>query len=522
MKRIKTSILLALGALACACNEALDAGDVVILETVEFEADRLIVPEEGGAARIPVFLSGRVTTDVELTIKVEPRKDLLERPGIMAEEGVHYRLPEKSIRVPVGATQGYFPLEIIDDILVNDDRVFDVVFEMVSGATRSFISQACRVTLRNDDFWPTVSFGTSRYQTTEHDSVLVIPLVVGGGVIRSPLQVTLAVEDLSAVEGTNFTVVNKTFTFTEANRLDSIVIRLADEELSADADFNLSLASNDAGRLGRYPAGTVVIRDVVKRAGFPQSQLSRFKGYRRLDVPVLFDGVRSPRDITARLRVKDPGTLVEGVDFTLVNDEITTKGDTTLYATLEFVEDIKDKGLVEILLEVYDVDGGAISAPEMRVFTEETTSLERDGWGIYSFSSEEASGEGANNGRAAHILDGNLSSYWHSKWTGAGSTLPHEIVIQFPRSITPEFITVYRRPSGYTKDTRTIQLETSLDGLAWESIGALEFGDLSDVSLSYYVPRRVFMSFLRLRITESNRSQNANMAELFINGIVNR
>jgi hypothetical protein len=329
------------------------------------------------------------------------------------------------------------------------------------------------------------------------------------------------VENLSAVEGANFTVVRKNFTFTEENRKDSIVIHLAGGELSADADFNLSLAVNDAGRPGRYPAGTVIIRDVVKRAGFPQSQLSRFKGYQRLDVPILFDGVRSPRDITARLRVKDPGILVEGVDFTLVDNEITSKGDTILHATLEFAEDIMDKGLVEMLLEVYDVEGGTIASPELRVFTEESPVMDNDGWSIFSFSSEEANGEGANNGRAIHLIDGNRSTFWHSKWQGGNAPLPHEIVVQFPRPIIPECITVYRRSGN--RDTRIIQMATSPNGIDWDPIGEMDYGEsTTPLFLSYYVPRRVVMSYLRITIPRSNRDPVANMAELEINGVISR
>lgn len=47
---------------------------------------------------------------------------------------------------------------------------------------------------------------------------------------------------------------------------------------------------------------------------------------------------------------------------------------------------------------------------------------------IVSFSTEEPSGEGANNGKAIHAIDGDVNTFWHAQWTGGGSTMPHEIV----------------------------------------------------------------------------------------------
>jgi hypothetical protein len=523
MKRTSIIALAAFVALANACNEPMDAGVVKIFETIEFESDRLVVPEEVPDAVIPVFLSGRITEDVTLTIKLEPKKDLLARPEIMAEEGTHFRLPVKTLLVEKGSTRGFFPLEIIDDIVVNENRVFDLTIETVEGIARSYISQTCRVTIRNDDFWPTVGFGTSRYQTTEHDSELVIPLVVGGGVIRSPFEVTLAVADATAAEGTNFTVDRKSFTFTEENRRDSIVIRLKEEELSADAQFDLSLAINDAGRAGRYMGSNIVIRNVVKRVGFTQSLLSTFKGYRALDVPVWFDGVRSPRDITAHFRVKSAVGVTEGTDFALLTGELTTKGDTTLAVTLEFEEQVKDAGLIEITLEVYDVEGGDIARQEVTVVTTETDRIDRSKWTIVSYSSEATNEGAAPQGRPAAILDGLANTFWHSKWSSPAAQLPHQIVIGMDKPITPESITLNRRTSN--RDLKTVYFDSSPNGFTWTTLGFLDYENNTSAtynSKTLLVPLKVEMSYLRVRITESNNGQNASFSEINVNGLINR
>src|SRR3546814_20514323 len=44
---------------------------------------------------------------------------------------------------------------------------------------------------------------------------------------------------------------------------------------------------------------------------------------------------------------------------------------------------------------------------------------DRSAWTIVDFSSEEANGEGPNNGRAVLVLDGDNQTFWHSQWQGA-------------------------------------------------------------------------------------------------------
>ncbi|MFT3902401.1 MAG: DUF1735 domain-containing protein [Niabella sp.] len=45
--------------------------------------------------------------------------------------------------------------------------------------------------------------------------------------------------------------------------------------------------------------------------------------------------------------------------------------------------------------------------------------LPRTNWSIAGFSSQEANGEGPNNGRAIFAIDGNNSTFWHSQWAGS-------------------------------------------------------------------------------------------------------
>ena len=71
--------------------------------------------------------------------------------------------------------------------------------------------------------------------------------------------------------------------------------------------------------------------------------------------------------------------------------------------------------------------------------------LNKQNWKIVSFSSEETSGEGTLNGRATTLIDGNASTYWHSKWTGTAATYPHEVIIDLGASLSPNGMALTQR-----------------------------------------------------------------------------
>lgn len=45
--------------------------------------------------------------------------------------------------------------------------------------------------------------------------------------------------------------------------------------------------------------------------------------------------------------------------------------------------------------------------------------ISKTNWTILSVDSEEATGEGANNGHAIHAIDGVESTFWHTQWQNA-------------------------------------------------------------------------------------------------------
>ena len=79
------------------------------------------------------------------------------------------------------------------------------------------------------------------------------------------------------------------------------------------------------------------------------------------------------------------------------------------------------------------------------------TQLDRSGWSI-SANTQEPTGEGVGNGVATCLLDGDLSTFWHSQWSGGSQPLPHEIVVDMNRTVTLTNIGLIQRQHDSYRD----------------------------------------------------------------------
>ncbi len=532
MKWIKTSAV-ALCALLCGCNEADKFSDLVLPGTVEFEYETHNVPENVASARIPVLLSAVAARDVQLSISIANRSDL--PVGQIAAEGVNFEIPAKQLTIPRGETYGYFPLSVVDDIAVNEDRMFDVKIESISdGAEPARISQVCRVVIRNNDFWPEVNFEKPQFAVPGTDTRMVLPLAVGGGVIRNPFRVTVTVESVTATEGTDFSIEQKEFTFTEESRTDSIVINLtAPEDMAGDMAFKLRYEVNEAGITGTIPETEVVIKKVIKYVGFQNRMTRIFQRYEKALVPISFTGLKTSRDVSARIRVKS----VEGIapeDILLPSETITTKGDTVSNFEVTIVNSFEGNLDAAFELEIEEVtDGelGAITTTWIRVA--EGVDLDRSTWEVLSYSTEEPTGEsGGANGRYWMILDNNLNTFWHTQWQGTGSypAPPHQLTVGFGgQVIDVESVRVLRRQASNT-NTKTVEIYLATDQQISDFVlvGSLAFPNnttgLTQNGMTLVMPYFHFKAYgMRVRMPDSNTTNGVcSLAEVYVNGLVTK
>lgn len=110
------------------------------------------------------------------------------------------------------------------------------------------------------------------------------------------------------------------------------------------------------------------------------------------ETPILHSGVNQ---VTATYKLKDdilPGNYMLPVQIAEVTSDATIRADKDVYAAYSIIK--------------------------------EGDKLSKTDWKIVSFTTEEASGEGSNNGHAKHLIDGNVETFWHSRWQGGSDPLP--------------------------------------------------------------------------------------------------
>ena len=114
-------------------------------------------------------------------------------------------------------------------------------------------------------------------------------------------------------------------------------------------------------------------------------------------------------------------------------------------------------------------------------------------WQLTAYSDEETVGEG-DNGRAAFIMDGNLTTYYHNKWKNGSVSFPHTFTFDAGVPVTVSCLELYQsRDNGYR--AKQLLLQTSEDGKKWTNASSrleVEDTDYPTVQLDSAVTSRYF------------------------------
>lgn len=195
------------------------------------------------------------------------------------------------------------------------------------------------------------------------------------------------------------------------------------------------------------------------------------------------------------------GTTTSKVSVTIDGSKFTTPGDYILPVKIKSVSQFE----VSATMNIYPV--------KIRIMAKE---LNRIGW-TATANSEETTGEGSN-GAANKVLDGDLSTYWHSIWqNGSGQrVLPYEIVLDAKQSYTFAQFAMVQRGSGFT-DTGTGEFYVSADGNDWgEPVGRFTMKQNTDKQVFGIIPTTG--RYVKIRILSSYRDQNCSLSEVYAYG----
>ncbi|WP_346319194.1 discoidin domain-containing protein [Chitinophaga sp. YIM B06452] len=100
--------------------------------------------------------------------------------------------------------------------------------------------------------------------------------------------------------------------------------------------------------------------------------------------------------------------------------------------------------------------------------------INRAAWTVAEVDSEEANGEGPNNGRAIFALDGLLNTFWHTQWDGGEPPLPHHITIDMHAGNTLSGLYLTARQNAPNGAPKTVTVEASANGTTWQNAGTYQ------------------------------------------------
>ncbi len=120
---------------------------------------------------------------------------------------------------------------------------------------------------------------------------------------------------------------------------------------------------------------------------------------------------------------------------------------------------------------------------EIDIYGQVAAKVDRAGWVVTDFSSEEPAEANWSSydyqGRVVAVLDGILSTFWHSAWADSSPDFPHHFTIDMQKTVRMLAVDCARRQGnggGHTK----FQILTSNDGVNFVDQGAFDFDSQID------------------------------------------
>lgn len=208
------------------------------LPQLGFATTLLSVSEEMPETIIEVELSR--AADREVSFRIRP----VSGKGV-AVFGEDYRLDTLSVyRIPAGELSVAVKIEIKDDILDNGDRSFELELVENTDSQLSSVFGNIKVTILDNEDPVYVSFGKTVLKGIESDTIWV-PVKIQG-THKAPVTVTLRAAEGggSAVENTDYKLLEPVLTLPVGRWVDSVRVQLVDNEKKQPArSFRLGFAS---------------------------------------------------------------------------------------------------------------------------------------------------------------------------------------------------------------------------------------------------------------------------------------
>jgi hypothetical protein len=220
----------------------------------------------------------------------------------------------------------------------------------------------------------------------------------------------------------------------------------------------------------KYPTADIAITFKVDPA-----KIDSFNVANKTNYPLLPEGTYSLETTTATIPKGQLSTIPLKISFK-------TKGQGAM------------DGFKTYLLPVSIVSAGIKINPTLKtayyqVFAQpdfnDYLNYDRAKWQIIGFSSQEANGEGANNGRAVFAIDGNINTYWHTQWQGASPGPPHYLIIDMGEVKAIHGVSFVGRQADGGGKPNGVDVQTSVDNLNWVDGGSFNLLNNKDLQKKF-------------------------------------
>ena len=150
----------------------------------------------------------------------------------------------------------------------------------------------------------------------------------------------------------------------------------------------------------------------------------------------------------------------------------------------------------------YEFENGK---PNININSIDIQEIDKSAWTVAEFSSEEASGEGADNGHAKHAIDDDDETFWHTQWNSGQPPYPHSITINLNTDETIKGFTFLPRENKYNGRPKEITIEVSTDGTTFENLGDFTLGD-STIKQVIELNTPITANYFKITITNGHNN----------------
>jgi len=137
----------------------------------------------------------------------------------------------------------------------------------------------------------------------------------------------------------------------------------------------------------------------------------------------------------------------------------------------------------------------------------------RTAWTI-AFSSEEANGEGPNNGKAIFVLDNNSGSFWHTQWQGASPAPPHFLSVDMGEIKTLHGVSFVARQNDGGGKPNEVNMQVSTDGVTWIEAGTFNLLNNKDLQKQFLPLGFKTARYFKVNINSAYNASYTHLAEL--------